>query len=373
VSTRNPPGLARLWLLTIPVVAAVGVAVAVYTAHSKQRAVAGAGDAWAAKHAVTALETVPLAKTLDGSAISAILIGGSDDTVVVGTAAGAVEFRDRDGVPHARAVVSVATIPIVAGALSADGSTWAAATLQDVYFGTTAGPAMKSVFHPIDPAFAGLISVSSIALNSDGSMLAVGEFGIQLIDVSTRRLVAKLEQPEPTPDDDGRGEYTRITISNDNSTLYATDGQRTEIWNLGSRAIASSIRGDCAWTTSGSSLSCGAAPRVELRDSHTGEIRRSFTASQRPDQYIVATAVTDRGQNVLVLLGDGEVIAWNAESGRVEMRKNSVNGHVINGYLQLGSDAARAIIGVQLEESPFIDGAQTYEYSTMVGYIGYAN
>jgi hypothetical protein len=113
---------------------------------------------------VSSFSAVKPAVATDNSAISA-LETVADNAIIIGTAKGNVKFWNENGVPSAAVspAAHLANSPIIALAVSGDGTTWAAATLNTVYIGTRAHP---SAFTSIQPAptrdLSGLETVGSI-------------------------------------------------------------------------------------------------------------------------------------------------------------------------------------------------------------------
>lgn len=206
-----------------------------------------------------------------------------------------------------------------------------------------------------------------------GETLAVGIFGVELYDVHSRQLVARFDQPSAIANSTkSRTEYSSVGISADGSTVYASDVIGTELWNQKDRSLRVSLDCACSWSSRGNWLSGGSNGNVSLFNPATGLPVRSFTASTSKDQYVVSTAVSDDGKNVFLLLGDGELQAWNVPAGKVAAKINSFNAHIVNGYVKLGSGDRFVVAGIQTDASKFIDGAQKYEYALIIEDIGYA-
>jgi hypothetical protein len=110
---------------------------------------------------------------------------------------------------------------------------------------------------------------------------------------------------------------------------------------------------------------------VTVLDLSTNRIVASFSAPTSKQQYVVSTSSTAYGRAVFVLLGDGELTAYDGNAGTPTASINSFDAHVNNGFLKASPGGSLLVAGVETENSPFIDGAQKYAPTIMLEWIRY--
>jgi len=353
--TDTPHSRPRFWLLLIPVVAAVVAAVIPTWSH-----IVGYRD-----RSVTSTSEVPkfqvseLPRTLDGTPITALTFA-PDSTIVVGTVSGKVEFRNKDTLPSAATIMQVSNEPIIAVAVSRDGSKFAAATDRTVYAANRSEPMEWIAIQPFvsgDPSM-----VESLALDARGELLAVGTFGVDVYNTRTGKMVADLDQPVVSE----RGQYRNLGFSADGTTLYASDYTQTELWDVPSRSLKQSLPCECYWNGSGRWISEGTSDgHAIIRDAATGRVVRDLTVAVGKEAYVVSATVTDDGRRLFTFAGNGDLTGWS-ESNVEPISRLSLDRHIVNGFLRLSPDFHYLVLEVEDEDTNFIQAAHRYERKILI-------
>jgi hypothetical protein len=308
-----------------------------------------------------------LPKTVDETPITATTVS-PDGTMIVATASGDLEFRNIDGALAAsNAVVHLSNAPIIAAATSHDGSTWAAATLQAVFVGTRSTPATQVKINPFGSSPDQLIDIGSVALDPTGKMLAVGldpgERGIMLIDAQTAAPIANLEQPCCA--EGPRGAYRTLAYSYDGSTLFASDGIKSDFWDARSQMLKRSVTCPCSWDGRGSQMSGGVGGNAFSSSAMDSTVTRQVTVSTAKNDGVIATA-SDGESELFALTRSGTLTVWSKSN--VSPSAHLQLGDTFDeGYLQLSPDKSYLLLGAtNSSTAQFIEGARKYQYRVLI-------
>jgi WD40 repeat protein len=261
--------------------------------------------------------------------------------LTVGTTTGHLEFRRTDGTRLRIKGFGQVDGAIVSIAYSMNGATIAVATAKSVYLanGESEGPLIRLAddTDPLDP-------ISVVALSPDGRLLALGRFGVDILDTRTGHLVVSLKQPVVTE----RRSYETMAFSADGHALYASDPFGQEIWARTRWELKSSFACHCfhhaSFSSNGRWASLGTADaHVLVRDSVQERTTRILTISTAPKAYTGDTAISNDGKTVVAGSGTGDVLVWKS-GGRQPSSQIKLAGSEISSVL-LSPDASRVIVG----------------------------
>jgi WD40 repeat protein len=263
------------------------------------------------ERAAIRLDATALPATSDGSPVTSFAFGQNHE-VIIGTASGRIEFRDTGAVARPEDSHAVAGEPVVAVALSSDGSTFAAATERAVYVARRDSPMSTSAIQPF--AADDLNSVKSVALDADGHRVAVGALGVYVLDVETGSQIALLEHSDPS--DTEIGSYSGVAFSSDGAAVTAANQMEVNTWTM--RPPAGLVSVDCGGCNADPSFSRNGRwatygtrdGDVFLRNLVTGRTTWSVTAVAGRDLHRAGTAVRDDGVVFSGVSTTGEIRAW---------------------------------------------------------------
>jgi len=197
-------------------------------------------------------------------------------------------------------------------------------------------------------------SFPAIALSRGGRLVAVGDFGVSVFDVSSRRLVREWGQ-DPAPG--GTDVYEDVAFAPDAGVVAAANLDSIDAWNIESGKRVRHWLGD---GMDGVTLSRDAALGVVgTEDAHvllwelaSGKVVKDKTMSTVEGDHVYGTAIGLKGALVAAGTASGSLVVWDTVTGVIVARANP-SGRPITGVVS--SDDGQVLL-VEGQQADYVRG-----------------